>query len=150
MWASWLQVKWCEGILAPSWLQVGAKLGPSYVMLGPSWGQVGAKLGPCWAKLGPSWTKLGQVEAKLGPSWAKLGPSWAKLGQVAAKLGPGWGQVGPSWAALPGGPSKDKAADIARRTTYVGRLTLPAEQGRDSEHDPQDDGRADEAADMAN
>ena len=72
------------------------------------------------------------------------------MGQDAAKLGPPCGQLGPSWAALPGGPSKDKAADIARRTTYVGRLPLPAAQRRDSEHDPQDDGRADEAADMAN
>ena len=78
VWASWLQIKWREGILAPSWLQVGAKLGPSYVMLGPSWGQVGASwgLGAIGSKLGPSWANWGQVGAKLGPSWSQMGTRW--------------------------------------------------------------------------
>ena len=69
MWASWLQVKWCEGILAPSWLQVGAKLG-----------------------------KLCHVETKLGPVGV-LGPlaSWGQVEPTGGKLEPSWGQVGAKW-----------------------------------------------------
>ena len=78
MWASWLQIKWREGILAPSWLQVGAKLGPSYVMLGPSWGQVGAQL---LGQLGASWSQVG---AKLEPN--EWGQDEAKIGLRAPAL----------------------------------------------------------------
>ena len=73
LFSSWLQVWGLRANLAPSWgsrSQLGSKLG----VLGPTWLQVGPKLGPSWAKLGPSWGQVGQVGAKLGASWAKLAP----------------------------------------------------------------------------
>eukprot|EP00973_Karenia_brevis_P033461 4613772-Karenia_brevis.AAC.1 len=49
----------------------------------PSWGPRAPKLEPTWvqvgAKLGPSLAKLGQVRLKLGLSWLKLGLKWTNI-----------------------------------------------------------------------
>ena len=90
---------------------LGARLGPSWVVLGALGASLGGLLGPSWGVLGPygshrdaSWSHLGTI---LGPSWASLGclgACWCHLGpsrsRLGAVLGPSWGHLGPCWAVL--------------------------------------------------
>ena len=95
-------------------LEIGAVLGPSWVILGPCWGRLGAILGPSWGAvsnapsrctefgvLGPhflsSLRDLWPVFGDRGPSSAILGRAWAIWGHLEAILG----NLGPASARLP-------------------------------------------------
>ena len=67
---------WAE--VAPTWVQVAAKLRHLRAKLGRSWGQliqVGPKLGPCWPKLTPSRAHVAATLDRNSP----FGRCWADL-----------------------------------------------------------------------
>ena len=50
------------GFLEPIWVQLGAKLAPSWLKLGSCWSHVGSKL----AQVGPCWPQVGFNRAHVG------------------------------------------------------------------------------------
>ena len=71
---SCFQISRIWGQVAPSWSQVGPKLGRSW----SQWVEVGPKLGRCWPKLTPSRANVAAMSDRNGAS----GQCWADLQNV--------------------------------------------------------------------